>query len=120
MLIALCLILPLTALSARADSKADDTTFTDKATAVVRILNKAAGRAESITIPVGGSGEYEKLTINVKTCKVTPQFAALDNWMFAQIEKSGARVFSGWMSMAEPGENPFRDADYDVWLIKCE
>jgi hypothetical protein len=94
--------------------------YADRDTAVIRIMNKAAGKAKSITAPIGQKVEFEKLRIEAKSCKQTAPYAGENFYMFVQIEKSGQRVFSGWMDRNEPGENPLQDPDYDLWLVGCE
>ena len=95
--------------------------FVNKNTAVVRVMNKAAGKARTVHLPVGSTTEFEKLSITVRTCKQTAPFVPEDNFMFAEISKASAgKIFSGWMSQSEPGDNPLQDADYDLWLVKCE
>jgi hypothetical protein len=97
--------------------------YIEKSAAVVRIMNKAAGRAATATVPVGRAAEYEKLEIIVRSCKETPPFERKDYFMFVEINKKAgdnARLFSGWMTANEPGVNPLQDADYDLWLVRCE
>ncbi len=94
--------------------------YIDKENAVVKIMNKAAGKVQTVLFPVGVPSEYEKLTITVQSCKQTDPFEAQDFFMFAQIVKESELIFSGWMSRNEPGDNPLQNEDYDVWLIKCE
>ncbi|MDL2295393.1 DUF2155 domain-containing protein [Lachnospiraceae bacterium OttesenSCG-928-E19] len=94
--------------------------FVEKQTAVVRIMNKAAGKAQTVSLPVGKTSEFEKLSITVRTCKQTDPFEAEDFWSFFEISKIGdGKIFSGWMSRNEPGENPLQNADYDLWLVSC-
>jgi hypothetical protein len=86
-------------------------------------MNKAAGKAQTAAITVGARTEIEKLEIIVRACKETPPYEMKDYFMFAEIRKkgdSGNPVFSGWMSAVEPGDNPLQDADYDLWLVRCE
>ena len=89
--------------------------------AAVRVMNKAAGKVYDLNIPVGESAMFEKLTINVRACKQTDPFDAEDYFAFLEIS-TGADgvVFSNWMSRNEPGIRPLQNADYDVWLVKCE
>ncbi len=95
--------------------------FIEKNNATVRIMNKAAGQVQTITLPVGVATDFEKLNITIQTCKQTDAFEPLDFWMFAQVAKnSDGEIFSGWMNRNDPGDNPLQDADYDLWLIKCE
>jgi len=95
--------------------------FVERNTAVVRVMNKAAGKAQTISIPVGKTVEFEKLKILARTCKQADPFQPEDFFMFAEISKGTAgKIFSGWMSRNEPGDNPLQDADYDFWLLRCE
>lgn len=89
--------------------------------AVLRIMNKAAGKAYTITAPVGKDTSFEKLHFTVRTCKQTDPFQAEDFLVFVEISHASSDViFSNWMSRNEPGRNPLQNADYDVWLVKCE
>lgn len=106
------------------NSFANANEFIEKETAVVRIMNKAAGKARTATVGVGKKFEFEKLEMVVRSCKASVPFAAQDNFMFIEVAKKSSaeakRIFSGWMTASEPGDNPLQDADYDLWLIGCE
>lgn len=89
--------------------------------AVVRIMNKAAGKTQIVPIKVGETIQHDGLTITVKTCKKTDPFDAENFFVFLEIyTKSDKRIFSGWMNRNEPGYNPLQDDTYDVWIDKCE
>ena len=95
--------------------------YIDRQNAVIRIMNKAAGKVQVVTLPVGQEAKYEKLNMLVRSWKQTDPFAAENYFMFIEISKSDSgKIFSGWMSANEPGDNPLQNADYDVWLVKCE
>lgn len=88
-------------------------------TAIVRVMNKAAGKAQTVKIPVGRHASYEKLDVLVRNCKQTDPFQAEDYFMFIEISQD-RKLFSGWMSRNEPGNNPLQHPDYDLWLVGCE
>ncbi|MDW2958595.1 MAG: DUF2155 domain-containing protein [Alphaproteobacteria bacterium] len=95
--------------------------YVERENAVVRVMNKAAGKVQEIIIPAGQEVQFEKLYMNIRTCKQTDPFQAEDYWMFIEIsEKDNGQIFGGWMSRNEPGQNPLQHADYDVWLVRCE
>ena len=95
--------------------------YVDRETAVVRIMSKAAGRAQTVNLTVGQTTEFEKLSLTLRACKQSDPFDAENNFMFIEISKaSDGQIFGGWMNRNEPGENPLQDADYDVWLVRCE
>ncbi len=115
------LALFMTILSGALIWQANALAYVDKNVAVVRILNKAAGKTQMVNLPVGQHTEFEKLAITVKSCKQTDPFQAENFFAFVEISKnSEGKIFSGWMNANEPGENPVQNADYDVWLVKCE
>ena len=95
--------------------------YVDKPTAVLRILNKAAGKTQTVRVPVGYSVEFEKLTISARSCKQTDPFNAENYFSFIEIsERNSGQIFGGWMNRNEPGKNPLQNPDWDVWLVTCE
>lgn len=95
--------------------------YIEREVAVVRIMNKAAGKTYTMDIPVGGESDFEKMNILVRSCKQTDPFDAEDYLAFLEISTpTEGKVFSNWMSRNEPGLNPLQHADYDVWLIECK
>jgi hypothetical protein len=114
-------IIPILAIPCALLCATDSTAYIEKKNAVVRVMNKAAGKAQTITLPVGARTNYEKLALTVRTCKQTDPFQPEDFFMFAEVSKNpDGKIFSGWMSRNEPGDNPFQNADYDLWLVRCE
>lgn len=95
--------------------------YINRDVAVLRVMNKDAGKVQEIKIPVGNEVQFEKLFINVRGCMQTDPFDAEDFWGFVEIsEMNKGPVFSNWMSRNEPGQNPLQHPDYDVWMVKCE
>ncbi len=95
--------------------------YVDRDLAVLRIMNKDAGKVQEVNIPVGQEFQFEKMFINVRSCKQTDPFQAADFFTFLEIsERDKGQIFGGWMSRNEPGQNPLQHPDYDVWLVKCE
>lgn len=95
--------------------------YIEKNVAVVRIMNKAAGKTKVVSIPVGKTIQDDSLIISVKNCKQTDPFDAGNFFAFLEIyTKTDNRIFSGWMNRNEPGQNPLQNDTYDVWLEKCE
>lgn len=95
--------------------------YVNRNTAVLRIMNKDAGKVQEVNIPVGQEQQFEKMFINVRSCKQTDPFLAEDFFAFIEIsERDKGQFFGGWMSRNEPGQNPLQHPDYDVWLVKCE
>ena len=95
--------------------------YVERENAIVRVMNKAAGKVQTITMPVGRNVQFEKLTMLVRSCKQSDPFDAENYFAFIEISKSDdGKIFSNWMNANEPGDNPLQNADDDVWLVKCE
>lgn len=94
--------------------------YVNRQNAVVTILDKASGKTHLLAIPLGQMAQYEKLSFFVHACKQTDPFKPENAFMFVEITQGNTLVFSGWMNKNEPGENPLQNADYDVWLVRCE
>ena len=95
--------------------------YIEKDVAVVRVMNKAAGKTQVVPINVGQSVQYDGLTLIARNCKQSDPFDAENFFVFIEIyTKTDGRIFSGWMNRNEPGQNPLQDDTYDVWLEKCE
>jgi len=95
--------------------------YTNRNTAVLQVMNKAAGKTQTISAPIGQTVEFEKLNILVRACKQSDPFEAENFYAFVEISKNNDnRFFSNWMDRNNPGKNPVQNADYDVWLVRCE
>jgi len=94
--------------------------YVNRQNATVTILDKAAGKTHQFEIPVNQTVTYEKLSLLVRTCKQTDPFQPENAFMFIEITQNNNLIFSGWMNKNEPGQNPLQNADYDLWLVKCE
>lgn len=96
--------------------------YTERNTAVIQVMNKAAGKTQTVNIPVGQSVQFEKLDITVRSCKQSDPFKAENFYAFVEISKSGdnAKIYGNWMDRNNPGKNPVQNPDYDAWLVKCE
>ena len=95
--------------------------YVNRDVAVVRVLDKDAGKVRELAIRVGDEVQFEKLFINVRSCKQTDPFQAEDFFAFVEIAENGqGQIYGNWMGRNESGKNPLQHADYDVWLVKCE
>ncbi len=95
--------------------------YTNRNTAVVQVMNKAAGKAQTLNIPVGQSAQFERLNITVRACKQSDPFKAENFYAFIEITANNdTKIFSNWMNRNNPGKNPVQNPDYDAWLVRCE
>lgn len=95
--------------------------FTERKTATLRIMDKAAGKTQTITTPIDNVVQFEKISLVVRSCRQSDPFDAENFYAFTEIRKSdGDLIYSNWMNRNNPGVNPVQNADYDVWVVKCE
>ena len=94
--------------------------YVDRQNAVINIMDKASGKTHMFTVPVAQESKYEKLSFTVRACKQTDPFQAENAYMFIEIFQGTNQIFGGWMNKNAPGENPLQNADYDMWLVRCE
>lgn len=95
--------------------------YIERGVAVLRVMDKDAGKVQELSVPIQSEVQFEKLFINVRACLQTDPFEAEDFWGFIEIsERDKGQVFSNWMSRNEPGQNPLQHSDFDVWLVRCE
>ncbi|MBR5153175.1 MAG: DUF2155 domain-containing protein [Alphaproteobacteria bacterium] len=95
--------------------------YVQRDSAVLRVMNKDAGKVQEVVVAVGSEIQFEKLFINVRDCKQTDPFDAENYFAFVEIfENNKGQIFGGWLNRNEPGQNPLQHPDYDVWLVKCE
>ena len=93
--------------------------------AIVRVLDKMTGMAQTLTIPVGGGQNLDRLTLSIHTCNARDSVSEPDAGVFLQIDdtrpgQTAARVFSGWMFASSPSLSAMDHPRYDVWLISCK
>ncbi len=95
--------------------------YLEQETAILRVMDKAAGKNQLLSVRVGTNIKIDGLNIKVQNCKKSDPFDAENFFAFLEIyTKSGERIFSGWMNRNEPGQNPLQHDTYDVWIEKCE
>ena len=95
--------------------------YIEQDNAIIRVMNKPAGKTQVVPVRVGESIQHDGLTITVRNCKKSDPFEAENFFVFLEIyTKTDGRIFSGWMNRNEPGQNPLQDDTYDVWIEKCE
>ncbi len=95
--------------------------YINRPVAVIQVLNKAAGKTQTLRIPVGETAQFEKLNITVQSCMQSDPFDAENFYAFVEIAQSGnTKFFGNWMDRNNPGKNPVQNPDYDAWLVKCD
>ncbi|MEX2519388.1 MAG: DUF2155 domain-containing protein [Paracoccaceae bacterium] len=90
--------------------------------AVLRGLDKIAGRVTDIRVKVGETVNYDRLTIKVDECRAPPEGETADAFVFLEIRDSkagGGLAFSGWMFASSPALSAMDHQRYDIWALSC-
>jgi hypothetical protein len=89
--------------------------------AVLRGLDKIAGLSRDISLQVGESANFGRLTITLTECRYPGGDPAADGFAQLVIHDSlrNQVVFRGWMIASSPALSALDHPRYDVWLIRC-
>jgi hypothetical protein len=90
--------------------------------AELRTLDTLTGVVKDLTIKVGQTLTYERLTITVKGCrypKDNPNSDAFAYLIIQDIRESKPR-FDAWMIASSPALSALEHPRYDVWLLRCK
>jgi hypothetical protein len=111
----------------------------------LRTLDKITGNSTDITVKVGETRTFGRLSVTVKACFQAPAEDAPESAAFVEIHAntpaqkvSGDKpantsrmnkgpqpigpdglLFSGWMFASSPGLSALEHPTYDVWVISC-
>lgn len=95
--------------------------YVEKSSAIIKVMNKDAGKVQELVVPVGQSVDFEKINITVRSCMQSDPFDAENYFAFFEItEQEKGKIFSNWMNRNEPGNKPLQHPDYDLWLVGCQ
>lgn len=124
---------------------AQDPTYQQYETAMLRALDKVTGRSTDFEIEVGVPKIFGSLRVDLKTCFQRPPEEPPESAAFMTVtvasskqvetmavprnlteeelqvsERDDADIrFSGWMFASSPGLNALEHPVYDVWVIAC-
>ena len=110
----------------------------------LRALDKITGNATDITVKLGETIKFGRISITVRACYQAPPEDTPESEAFLEIRSLGAAqdkpladigpagekpkaatdapdapLFSGWMFASSPGLNALEHPVYDVWVINC-
>lgn len=92
--------------------------------AMLRALDKSAGRAQDLAAPLGQITRLGTLEIIVYACIERPPEEEPETSIFLQVtdnlpDGTKAEIFSGWMFASSPAINALEHRFYDVWPVRC-
>lgn len=89
--------------------------------AVLRGLDKVAGQSRDISLAVGETVSFGRLSITLDDCRYPEDEAAAEAYAHLEIidpHRDGP-AFHGWMIASSPALNALDHARFDVWLLRC-
>jgi len=89
--------------------------------AVIRVLNRTDSHIETMTIPVGGQGQYRSLHLGVTRCVERPETLPRDAAALISTSDDtdpGAH-YQGWILAEEPSLSAYKSALYDIAIVSC-
>ncbi len=89
--------------------------------AVLRTLDKVAGRAEDLELAAGETGMLGTLEVALTECRYPAADPSSNAYAHIEIRdtREGEERFSGWMIAGSPALNALDHARYDVWVLRC-
>lgn len=90
--------------------------------AELKVLDKLTGALSDVTLAVGQSQTFGKLTIQLEACRYPADNKTAEAEVLMTIVDSGvsAPVFKGWMIASSPALSALDHARYDVWALRCD
>ena len=89
--------------------------------ALLRGLDKVTGEATDLTVAVGDTVKFGKLSVSLTDCRY-PTADPTSN-AYAQMiifeEGQDTPVFDGWMIASSPALSAVDHPRYDVWVLRC-
>jgi hypothetical protein len=109
------------ALAGAGPLSAQDQAVANGTGALLRGLDKVAGVATDITLGVGESTQFGRLTITLSECRHPVEEPAAEAFAYLVIHDTHAPepVFRGWMIASSPALNALDHARFDVWVLRC-
>lgn len=124
---------------------AQERTFQQRDTVILRALDKITGRSTDFEMLVGEPKVYGSLRIDLETCFQTPPEEPPESVAFLKVTTATSRQvqtmaaprelteeelsvseaedadvrFSGWMFASSPGLSALEHPVYDIWVIAC-
>jgi hypothetical protein len=88
--------------------------------AVLRGLDAFSGQGASLTVPVDGTGQFERITVRVLACHEVDD--GQDAYAFVEMvdtKMPDVVIFRGWLIASNPALSALDHPRFDVWLQSC-
>jgi hypothetical protein len=90
--------------------------------AELRTLDTLTGVVKDLSINIGQTQTYERLTITVKDCRYPKDNPNSDAYALLTIKdiREETPRFDAWMIASSPALSALDHPRYDVWLLRCK
>jgi hypothetical protein len=90
--------------------------------AELRTLDTLTGVVTDLTINIGQTQTYERLTISVQDCRYPKDNPNSDAYALLTIRdiREETPRFDAWMIASSPALSALDHPRYDVWLLRCK
>lgn len=93
--------------------------------AVLRWLDKAAARVQTMEVEVNRTFQIQTLQIIARACVERPPEEPPESAVFLDVWENKANqpaveVFRGWMYASSPGLSAMEHPVYDIWVLDCK
>ncbi|AMW35676.1 hypothetical protein AY555_09245 [Haematospirillum jordaniae] len=93
--------------------------------AVLRWLDKAAARVQTMEVEVNRTFQIQALQIIARACVERPPEEPPESAVFLDVWENKANqpaveVFRGWMYASSPGLSAMEHPVYDIWVLDCK
>jgi len=90
--------------------------------AELRTLDTLTGVVKDLTINIGQTQTYERLTITVQDCRYPKDNPNSDAYALLTIRdiREETPRFDAWMIASSPALSALDHPRYDVWLLRCK
>ena len=91
------------------------------AVAHLRALDTIVGAVTDLSVAVGETVQFGRLSISVSSCRYLPENPSTHSYAFVTVSEypDPPPVFNAWMIAAAPALSAMEHPRYDIWLIRC-
>ena len=125
-LIATCLLMPVWAYAQELETDRParvNKQVSTSAGAVMRVIDRVAGRSETITVQSGQSVRIldSVLYAVIAECRYYTSNPAGEAFAFIEVmdAQHAQQLFNGWMIASSPALNALEHNRYDIWPLRC-
>jgi len=89
--------------------------------ASLRALDKMSGSVQILTLNVGDTVTFGRLSVTLQACRFPTDNPSADAYSFLEIRDAtrDEMLFRGWMIASSPALSALDHPRYDIWALHC-